>query len=187
MTTSLIDADSVLAVDVGSVTTRAMLFDVVDGRYRYLAKGSAPTTAGAPYRDIGEGIRGAIDQLQAITGRVLVGDDQRLIIPSRANVAGVDICVATMSAGEPLKVVVVGLLEDISVESAQRLATTTYAHVVDKMSLNDKRKSAARLDAILRLRPDVVIVAGGTDGGASQSVLNLLESIGLACYRMPKE
>ena len=61
MTTSLIDADSLLAIDVGSITTRAALFDLVDGRYRYLATGCAPTTAGAPYRDIGEGLRGALD------------------------------------------------------------------------------------------------------------------------------
>jgi hypothetical protein len=118
---------------------------------------------------------------------VLVGQDQRLIIPGRANGTGVDTCVATLSVGAPLKVVAVGLLEDISLESAQRLATTTYAQVVDRMSLNDRRRSAARLDTILRLRPDLVIVAGGTDGGASQSVLNLIESVGLACYRMPKE
>ncbi len=187
MTTSLIDADSLLAIEVGSITTRAILFDLVDGHYRYLAAGSAPTTAGAPYRDIGEGVRGALDQLQAITGRVLVGQNQRLTIPSRADGTGVDTCVATMSAGAPLKVVAIGLLEDISVESAQHLATTTYAQVVDRMSLNDNRKTAARLDTILRLRPDLVIVAGGTDGGASQSVLNLLESVGLACYCMPKE
>jgi hypothetical protein len=187
MTTSLIDADSLLAIDVGSVTTRAMLFDLVDGRYRFLGAGAAPTTAGAPFRDIGEGVRGALDQLQTMTGRVLVGQDQRLIIPGRANGTGVDTCVATLSVGDPLKVVAVGLLEDISVESAQHLATTTYAQVVDKLSLNDRRRSAARLDTLLRLRPDLVIVAGGTDGGASQSVLNLLESVGLACYRMPKE
>ncbi len=187
MTTSLIDADSLLAIDVGSVTTRAMLFDLVDGRYRFLAAGSAPTTAGAPFRDVGEGIRGALDQLQVVTGRVLVGQDQRLIIPSLTNGTGVDTCVATLSAGPPLTVVAVGLLEDISVESAQHLATTTYAQVVDTMSLNDRRRSAARLDTILRLRPDLVIVAGGTDGGASQSVLNLLEPVGLACYQLPKE
>jgi uncharacterized protein (TIGR01319 family) len=95
--------------------------------------------------------------------------------------------VATLSAGNPVKVVAVGLLEDISAESAQNLATTTYAQVVETMSLNDRRKTAARLDTLLRLRPDLVVLAGGIENGASHSVLSLLESIGLACYALPKE
>lgn len=185
MTTSLVDADSLLAIDVGTVNTRAILFDVVDGRYRFLAAGIAPTTALAPYHDVGEGVRSAIDQLQAVTGRTLVDSDEHLILPSKPDGTGIDTCVATLSVGKPLSVVAVGLLEDVSSESAQRLASTTYAQVMEKISLNDRRKSAARLDAILRVRPDLIIVAGGTDGGASHSILTLLESVGLACYLMP--
>jgi hypothetical protein len=186
MPTSLVNADSLLAIDVGAVTTRAMLFDVVDGRYRFLASGTAPSTARAPFFDIGEGIRRSIDQLQEITGRELVGQDENLILPSQPNGAGVDTCVATLSAGAPVKVVAIGLLEDISAESATRLASTTYAQVVDTFSLNDRRKQAARVDTIMRLRPDLVIVAGGTEDGASQSVLSLLEPLGLACYLSPE-
>ena len=73
MTTSLIDADSLLVIDIGSAATRAILFDVVDGRYRFLAAGTGPTTDVAPYRDVREGVRQALDQLQLITSRVLVG------------------------------------------------------------------------------------------------------------------
>jgi hypothetical protein len=187
MTTSLMDADSLLAIDVGAITTRAMFFDVVDGRYRYLASGSAPTTASAPFCDVREGVRLALDQLQSIMGRTLVGSDQRLIIPSQMNHSGVDTCVATISAGGPLKTVVVGLLDEVSAESAQKLATTTYTQVLDKLSLSDRRKSAARIDAILRLRPDLIIVAGGTDGGAGKSLMSLIESVGLACYLISRE
>jgi len=185
MTTSLIDADSLLAIDIGSVTTRAFLFDVVDGRYRFLASGTAPTTAYAPYHDVGEGIRIALDRLQTITGKTLVGADERLIIPSTPDGSGVDTVAATISAGPPLKVVLVGLLEEVSLESARKLAATTYTRVVDQISLNDRRKTESRVDAILRLRPDLVLVTGGTDGGASQSVLKLMESVGLANYWLP--
>jgi uncharacterized protein (TIGR01319 family) len=187
MTTSLVDADTLLAIDIGTTLTRAILFDVVEGRYRFIASGSAPTTAGAPISDATEGVRSALDKLQEITGREMVAADGQLVIPSRPDGAGVDICVATLSAGNPVKVVAVGLLEDISAESAQNLATTTYAQVVETMSLNDRRKTAARLDTLLRLRPDLVVLAGGIENGASHSVLSLLESIGLACYALPKE
>jgi hypothetical protein len=186
MPTSLIDADSLLAIDVGGVNTRAMLFDVVDGRYRFMAMGSAPSTANAPYHDVSEGIRAALDRLQTVAGRTLVGPDERLIVPSTVDGAGVDSLVATLSAGPPLQVVAVGLLEDVSLESACRLATTTYAKVIERISLNDRRKPEARLDTILRLRPNLILAAGGTEGGASQSVIRLLESVGLACYLLPE-
>ena len=186
MGTSLIDADSILAIDIGSITTRVALFDVVDGRYRFLASGSAPSTAIAPYNDISEGIRMALDRLQTVTGRMLIGADERLIIPSAADGSGVDTVAATLSAGPPIKVVVMGLLEDVSLESAKHLVTTTYARIVDSFSLTDRRKIEERLDVILRIRPDLVLVAGGTEGGASQSVIQLLEPVGLAAHLMPE-
>ncbi len=183
--TSLVDADSLLVVDVGSVTTRAILFDVVEGQYRFVASGHAPTTAVAPYQNIGEGVRMALDQLQNITGRLLIGPDEKLMMPSGTDGTGVDSFAAMISAGEPLKVVVIGLLEDVSVDSARRLAMATYSKVVQTFSLNDRRKTDARLNAILRFRPNLIVAAGGTDSGASQSVSKLLEAVGLACYLMP--
>ncbi len=184
---ALIDSDSLLVVDVGSVSTRAILFDVVDGRYRFVALGAAPTTARAPYRNISEGVRMALDRIQNITGRTLIGPDEQLIMPAAANGSGVDRFAATLSAGEPLKVVVMGLLDDISLESARRLAATTYSNIIGTFGLNDRRKTEARINALLSLRPDLVVAAGGTDGGASQSVLKLLEAVGLANYLQSPE
>lgn len=187
MTTTRVNADSLLAIDVGSITTRALLFDDVDGRYRFLAAGSAPTTANAPFKSVEEGIRMAIERLQAVSGRVLMGADDRLIVPSRPDGSGIDTVAATLSAGPPLKVLAIGLLEDISLESARHLATTTYARVVESIGLNDRRKPEERIDVILRVRPDLVLAAGGTDGGASHSVTKLLEAVGLASYMLPED
>ncbi len=180
--TTVMEADTMLVIDVGSVTTRAILFDVVDNRYRFIASGRASTTAAAPYRNIGEGVRQALDRLQKITGRELIGSDEQLIMPSGSSGKGVDRFAATISAGEPLKIVVIGLLEDISLESATHLACTTYARVMQTISLNDRRSVDARLNLLMRTRPDLIVAAGGTDGGASQSVLKLLEAVGLAGY-----
>jgi hypothetical protein len=187
MPTSLIDADSVLAIEIGTVSTRVILFDVVEGRYRFLGQGIVPTTMGAPSNDVSVGVKAALDQLHDITGRVLFDAGGQLIVPSQANGSGVDACVATVSVGPPLKVVAIGLLEDLSAESAKNLASTTYARVVEKMSLNDRRGTVARLDTILQVHPDLIIIAGGIEGGATKSVIDLLEAVGLACYLMPKE
>jgi hypothetical protein len=187
MPNSLIDADSVLAIEIGTVSTRVILFDVVEGRYRFLGQGSVPTTVGAPFNDVSVGVKEALDQLHDITGRVLFDAGGQLVIPSQPNGSGVDACVATVSVGPPLKVVAIGLLKDVSTESAINLASTTYARVVEAMSLNDQRGTVARLDTILQMHPDLIVVAGGIEGGAKGSVINLLEAVGLACYLMPKD
>lgn len=186
MPTSLVSSDSLLAIDVGTVNTRAILFDIVEGRYRFLAMGTSATSTGAPYNNIAEGVHNAIENLQTTTGRIFFGSDGQLILPTRSDGSGIDKIVATLSIGKPLKIVAVGLLDDISTESAVRLATTTYGQVVEKISIIDKRNSAARLDSILKVRPDLIIVAGGTESGASHSVMNMLESVGLACYLLPE-
>ncbi|HJS29161.1 MAG TPA: glutamate mutase L, partial [Anaerolineales bacterium] len=178
------DAKSLLAIDVGAVRTRAMLFDAVEGKYRFLAEGSGPTTIGAPVRDVSEGVRRAIDQLQMIAGRQLIDEDERLISPTSSSGLGVDAVVATFGAGPPVKVFAVGLLEDVSLESAKNLVASSHARLVGTISMNDRRKVEEQIDLILRIRPDLILVAGGTDSGATHSVLNLIEPVGLACYLM---
>ena len=187
MPTSLVQNESILAIEVGTAVTRAVLFDVVEGQYRFLASGQAPSTAEAPFGDIGIGVREAITSLQSITGSSLLGKDNNLIAPSQADGAGVDAVVAVVSAGPIVRTVVVGLLQDVSMQSAQRLAESTYASVVDSLDLSDQRKPDEQLDAIVRSRPDLVILTGGTDGGASRSMLKVIEAVGLACYLMPEE
>jgi hypothetical protein len=184
MPAPLDNADSLLAVDVGTVTTRAAFFDVVDDHYRFIASGHAPTTAAAPFRDVGEGVRQAIENLQIVTGRKFLGEGHILIMPTSEGM-GVDTFAATFSAGPAIKTAVVGLLDDVSLESTQRLARSIYANVVETIGLNDARKPEEQIDSLVRLHPDLILIAGGTDGGAARSVQRLIETVGLACYLMP--
>ena len=188
MPASLVQNESILAIDVGAAVTRAVLFDVVEGQYRFVASGQAPSTAEAPFKDIGLGVREAITNLQNILGSTLLGpQDNNLIAPSQPDGSGVDAVVATVSAGPVVKTVVVGLLSDVSLESARRLAESTYSRIVEKLDLSDQRRPDQQMDSIVRLRPDLVLLAGGTDGGASRSIQKMLEAVGLACYLMPIE
>ena len=188
MPSSLVQNESILAIDVGATTTRAVLFDVVEGQYRFVASGQAPSTAEAPFKDIGIGVREAITNLQNVTGAPLLGQhDNNLIAPAQPDGSGVDAVVATISAGPAVKTVVVGLLSEVSVQSARRLAESTYSRIVDTLDLSDHRRPDQQMDSIVRSRPDLVILAGGTDGGASRSMQKMLEAVGLACYLMPLE
>ena len=187
MPSSLIQNESVLAIEVGAAVTRVVLFDVVEGQYRFVASGQAPSTAEAPFKDVGIGVREAIFNLQGVTGTKILTPDNNLISPAQPDGSGVDAVVATVSAGPSVKTVIVGLLNDVSLQSARRLAESTYSRVVDSLDLSDQRKPEQQLDGIVRSRPDLVILTGGTDGGASRSILKMLEAVGLACYLMPME
>jgi uncharacterized protein (TIGR01319 family) len=183
---SLVDAESLLSVDVGTITTRASLFDVVEGHYRFVASGNAPTTISAPLRDISEGVRLAIEYLQTVTGRIFLGPKFQLIMPTQEG-RGVDTFAATISAGPAIKTAVVGLLDDVSLQSTLRLARSLYTNVVETIGLNDTRKPEEQIDSLLRLQPDLILIAGGTDGGATRSVQRLIETVGLACYLLPMD
>jgi hypothetical protein len=68
----------------------------------------------------------AIADLQTVTGRSLLYARQGLITPAQPDGSGVDAFVATLSAGPALRTAIIGLLADISDESARRLAKTSY-------------------------------------------------------------
>jgi len=185
---SVIDTDSVLAIDIGSATTRAMLFDIVEGRYRFVAVGQAPSTSHAPVNDVLAGVGDAITSLEKITGRTFIDRNTNNIISSlQSDGSGVDAITATISAGPPLRAVIAGLLADVSLQSAKNLVASTYARIVETLSLNDTRPAEEQIDAILKANPDLIVIAGGTDGGASKSLQSIIEVIGLAAYLMPKD
>ena len=186
MSPSIVDAQSVLAIDIGSIHTRALLFDVVDGQYRFIGANRAVTTASAPYFDISEGIHQAILRLQDVTGRVFV-EEEKLILPGRQDGAGVDQLVITFSAGPTLNMVILGLLEEVSLESAQRLASSAQVLVTEAIGLNDRRKTEVQIDAILRAEPDILLIAGGTDQGATRTVAKIVDLASMALQIIPRE
>lgn len=178
--------ESILAVDCGSATTHALLLDVVDGTYRLVARATAPSTYGPPTLDLAEGVRHAIERIEQISGRKLFDEGKALIMPSRGTIAGIDLFVATASAAPPLKVVVAGLMEDISLATARRAMQGTYARIADTLSLTDGRSEESRLSTLVGLAPDAVVMVGGTDGGATDPLLGMLDTLVLASSVSPQ-
>ena len=187
MTTSLVDGESLLAIDIGSVHSRASLFDVVDNQYHFIASGVSPSTYEAPIQNIMAGANGAIKQLEEICGRNFLNENDSLILPSDVKRAmGVDRLVVTFSAGPQLKVIVSGLLAGVSLESANRLARTVSGKISETIGLNDNRSMDMQIDVILQAKPDLFILTGGTEQGASRSVFKLVELITFVCRILPE-
>ena len=183
---TILDAETLLAVDVGTVNTRASLFDVVDGRYRLIATGRAPSTAAAPLYDVSEGVRLAMDQIRTVTGRQLVDESDLLIMPVTSQGSGVDLFVATGSAGPKVRTVLVGLMPGVSTASALRMAESTYLDLVEVVNLLDRRKDEDKISAIVSAQPDLILIVGGTDGGAQTSVMQLVDLVTMATELIPR-
>jgi hypothetical protein len=179
--------ETLLAVDVGSVNTRASLFDAVEGRYCLVATGRAPSTVGPPLFDAREGVLLALGQLQSVTGRQFLDERGLLIRPMSIEGEGVDAFAACTSAGPSVRTVLVGLMPGVSLDSARRLAASCYLNVTVEINLLDRRKEEERIDAILSSRPHLILIIGGTNAGASDSVLRLVKTVGLAVSLMSYE
>ena len=63
---------SILATDCGSTTTKAILIEKVDGVFRLIKRGEAPTTVEAPIEDVTQGALNAITELEEQIGRAHV-------------------------------------------------------------------------------------------------------------------
>lgn len=177
---------SVLAVDFGSVTTRALLFDVVDGEYRLVARGNTRTTFGYPIDDVNVGLERILADISEVTGRRFFGDNNKIITPERADRSGVDYFVTTASAGRPMRVVMVGLVPEISVQTAIRATASSYVQIVGQIHLDDGLTEEDRLNILILQRPDLVFIVGGTDGGARSALLDMVSTVKLASSLIPE-
>ena len=172
------DLNVVIATDCGSTTTKAILIEKKDEGYRQTFRGEAPTTVEAPFEDVTRGVLNAIQEVEELSGRQIL-DGERIITPAAGNV-GVDIYISTSSAGGGLQMVVAGVVLAMTGESAQRCALGAGAIVMDSLAANDGRLPHEKIERIRQLRPDMVLLSGGTDGGTVSHVVELAEFISAA-------
>ena len=168
----------VIATDCGSTTTKAILIEKKDGGYRQTFRGEAPTTVEAPFEDVTRGVLNAIQEIEELSGRKIL-DGERIITPVDGDV-GVDIYISTSSAGGGLQMMVGGVVQAMTGESAQRCALGAGAIVMDTLAANDGRLPHEKIERIRQLRPDMLLLAGGTDGGTISHVVELAEFIAAA-------
>ena len=175
------DLNVILATDCGSTTTKAILIQKLGDEYRQTYRGEAPTTVEAPFEDVTRGVLNAIQEVEELSGRTIL-DGERIITPAQAENAetGVDIYISTSSAGGGLQLMVAGVVQSMSAESAQRCALGAGAIVMDVLASNDGRPSYEKIERIRHLRPDMILLAGGTDGGTVSHVVEIAEYISAA-------
>ena len=169
---------SILATDCGSTTTKAILIEKRGNEYHLVGRGEAPTTVEAPVEDVTAGVINAVTEVEELAGRKLLNDGQ-LIKPQQEGV-GVDLYISTSSAGGGLQMMVAGVVLNLTAESAERAALGAGAIVMDTMASNDKRLPHEQIERIRHLRPDMLLLSGGVDGGTTSHVAELAEIIAAA-------
>ncbi|MFP3952010.1 MAG: glutamate mutase L [Candidatus Bathyarchaeia archaeon] len=170
----------ILATDVGSTTTKARFFHRKEGEWRFYVAGEAPTTVETPYEDVTLGVRNAVREVEELTGhKILAPDGSGIVLPYDGSI-GVDLYCTTSSAGGGLQMMVAGLIKTMTAESANRAALGAGAIVMDVIARDDGRQPYQKIQRIRSLRPDMILLAGGTDGGASSHVMEIAELINAA-------
>ncbi len=173
------DFDTILAVDVGSTTTKTILVEKIDGEYRMVGRAEAPTTVEAPYEDVTAGFRDSLQRLQDNLSRRFLRNGG-LILPKDEEGCGADLLVGTSSAGGGLQMICAGLMGNLTGESAERAALGAGAIVMDVISANDGRSVVERVQLLRDQRPDMILLAGGTDKGNVSQVVALAEYVAAA-------
>ena len=174
-----IDPDQVnviLATDCGSTTTKAILIQRVDGEYRQTHRGEAPTTVEKPFADVTMGVINSVTEVAELADRRLVDDQGRIIQPA-TETEGCDLYISTSSAGGGLQMMVAGVVAQMTAASAKRAALGAGAIVMDVIAANDKRRPHEQIQRIRELRPDMILLSGGTDGGNTMQVVQIAELI----------
>ncbi len=166
---------SILATDCGSTTTKAILIEKRGDEYHLVVRGEAPTTVEAPVEDVTAGVINAVTEVEELAGRKLLKDGQ--IIKPQQGDKGTDLYISTSSAGGGLQMMVAGVVRNLTAESAERAALGAGAIVMDVIASNDKRLPHEKIERIRHLRPDMVLLSGGIDGGTTSHVAELAEII----------
>ena len=169
------DIKIILATDCGSTTTKAILIELVENEYRLTHRGEAPTTVETPFEDVTRGVLNSVAELEELSGRKIL-DNETMIYPSSDD-KGIDIYISTSSAGGGLQMMVGGVVRSMTGESAQRAALGAGAIVMDVLASNDKRAYHEKVKRIRELRPDMVLLSGGIDGGTITHVVELAEIV----------
>lgn len=168
-----------LITDIGSTTTKALLFERAGAAYRLVGKGHAPTTVEAPTEDVRVGLFDALRRLGESTGTEIVRSG------TLADGEGFDGYLSTSSAGGGLQILVSGLARTVTAKSAFRAACAAGGVLLDVLAIDDGRRPHEKVEAIENLHPDMILIAGGIDGGDVANVVRMASVI-LAADLKPK-
>lgn len=150
-----------LLIDIGSTFTKATCVDLEAGEL--LGRAQAPSTV---QQDVSIGLSTALDRLK-----------DNGIDWSKA-----DYKLACSSAAGGLRMIAIGLVPELTVEAAKMAALGAGAKLLGTYAYE---LTAAEIERIERDRPDIILLAGGTDGGNKDVILHNARMVAESELRVP--
>lgn len=147
---------NILVYDVGSTYTKGAAFALADGKLTFLARGQHPTTL----ENISDGARGAEAEIRA-KGVEFAPDMVRF---------------SSCSAAGGLRMVAMGFMPRVTAKAAKEVAMTAGARVMEVVSADEPPEF--REEVLREIKPDIILLSGGTDGG---DMANVLENADIIC------
>ncbi len=143
---------AVLAIDFGSTYTKVAAVDVEGERVLGVAQSGTTATT-----DIGIGLERAVQRLREQTGEIEFSER-----------------FACSSAAGGLRMIASGLVPSLTAEAAKRAALGAGAKVVRTFSYE---LTGDDLNEIRLLKPDILLLTGGTDGGNRDCILGNAQAL----------
>ena len=139
--------EAVLLIDFGSTYTKVTAVD--QSTSQLLGTAAAYTTVET---DVGDGLSTALAELKRQTGKI---EYQKRL--------------ACSSAAGGLRMVAIGLVPELTAKAAKLASLGAGAKVIGNYSYQLNEDDVEEIDA---LKPDIVLLTGGIDGGNSESILH---------------
>ncbi|NLM39258.1 MAG: MutL protein [Firmicutes bacterium] len=143
----------IVLIDIGSTFTKVSAVDLAEARL--IGRFQAPTT---PF-NVTEGLENALSGLAEEMSRQGVS-------PSDLRQARKLAC---SSAAGGLQMIAIGLVKDLTAEAARQAALGAGARVLKTYAYE---LTEADRDEIAALQPDIILLAGGTDGGNHTTIIH---------------
>lgn len=146
---------SYLMYDVGSTYTKVSAFGKSGNDLEFLGRGQSATTLA----DIVEGLESARNTLPQAAACL----SEKPVLFSSSSAAG------------GLRMVAMGYMPRVTAKAAKEVAMNAGARVLEVVSHDEP--ADYRLEVLREIRPDIILLAGGTDGGETESMLENAEII----------
>lgn len=150
-----------LLIDFGSTWTKLRAVDL--DAPRVLATGQGPSTVAT---DVTIGLDAALADLERKLGRLPMFEHR----------------LASSSAAGGLKMVTVGLVRELTAEAARQAALGAGAKLVGTFAY---RLTPADVTRIVSLAPDILLLAGGTDGGNAEVIRHNASALAASALSCP--
>ncbi len=146
---------NLILYDVGSTYTKVSAFKKTDAVLELLGRDQVPTTV----HDIQSGIGSANQAIENLG----------------VSLAKKPLVLATSSAAGGLRMVAMGYMPRVTAKAAKEVSMSAGARVLEIVTHEDPPEY--RVEILREIRPDIILLAGGTDGGDRSNLLENAEFI----------